>query len=114
MPLPKPWSSPGEDRHRALADGELTQEAVLAMVDRLETDQPARAIQRRVLSEGNHPWADFLSAPVNEVALADAIETAPELPTPVPSGQFDIGAVAQAFESDGLLMVDGRQPRRRR
>ena len=48
------------DRHRALADCEMTYRIVERLLERLNGDGNRRSLQRWLMQQGAHPWARFL------------------------------------------------------
>ena len=96
--------------HRALGDALLTRRVMLAMLETLGRDEPARRLQRWVLAQGRHPWAGFLEAPEEPPALAEAVPLPAAPPREEPTGEFDVNAVEAAFRPGGALMA-GREPR---
>lgn len=96
--------------HRALGDALLTRRVMLAMLETLGRDEPARLLQRWVLAQGRHPWAGFFEAPELAPDLADAVPLLEAPPREEPTGEFDVNAVEAAFRPGGALMA-GREPR---
>ena len=96
--------------HRALGDARLTHRVMLAMLERMEADEPARRLQRWILARGAHPWAGFFEAPAERPDLAEAVPLTPAPPRDQPTGRFDVSALEAAFRAGGALM-EGREPR---
>ena len=96
--------------HRALGDALLTRRVMLAMLETLEQDEPARLLQRWVLAQGRHPWTGFFEAPKQPPDLAEAVPLLETAPREEPTGEFDVNAVEAAFRPGGALMA-GREPR---
>ena len=102
---------PKRDRHDALIDARMTHGIVLGLIGELERPTPARRLQRWVLGRVGHPWAGFITAPGQPVALHEVVPS-PVSGRPIePSGPFDISKVVAAFRAGGALMTAGRTPR---
>ncbi len=99
------------DKHEALNDARMTRLVMSGLLSDLNDPRPSRRLQRWILGQGRHPWADFADPQRHPVALEDVV---PEVPTPdpiVPSGGLDVGEIVDMFGSGGLLMGEGRTPR---
>ena len=100
------------DKHDALNDARMTQQVMRALLDQLNERTLARCLQRWVLGRADHPWAGFVDPQHHQVALDDVV---PEVHAPdqvVPTGSFEIDKVLEMFGAGGVLMGDGREPRR--
>lgn len=101
------------DRHRALADTELTLHVTMALLSELNSRIPHRRLQRATLHRGNHPWAAFLEMETfDEADLAAIVPLPPRRASQTePTGEFDIGAVTAMFRAGGALIGTRREPR---
>ena len=79
-------------RHRALADAELTTEAIERMTALLARDDPPRQLQRAILHAGGHPWARLFATPSERIRLIDCL--------------LDEGQGVQAPDDDAVEVPD--------
>lgn len=101
------------DRHRALADSELTRRITELLLSELNRPSPHRLLQRATLQRGHHSWAVFLDAATpGDPDLAAIVSPPPKaVPQPRPTGLFDVDAVTAMFRSGGALIGTKREPR---
>ena len=99
------------EHHRALADARLTVEVVRRLLDALDTAAPDRELQRYILREGGHPWAQFAKAAAVRPMLDDIVPAPEEWPPLEGSGTFDPQHGVAPLADGGTLMRGGRSHR---
>ena len=99
-------------RHRALDDARLLLRVLAPLVSALQSDEPARRLQRWVLRVTGHSWADFVVEEGEPVPLEDVVPPPARPLRAAPTGNLDRGAVAAMFDDGGSLMAQTRSPRR--
>ena len=99
--------------HRALQDAELTCTVIDHLLRLMESDEPARTVQRWLLHQGGHPWAAWLSAPDNVPLLENCVVPPPPRPAQTqPAAEFDVQEAVAPLQPGGALVTSaGRRHR---
>ena len=99
-------------QHRALGDARLLHRVLVRLLAALESDEPARRLQRWVLGATRHPWAGFLAEQPEPIPLEDVVPLPDPPQRDPPTGGFTSEAVGGMFADGGALMGRARRPRR--
>ncbi len=97
-------------QHRALEDARLTVAVMQALLEHLSAPSPARALQRWLLHEGDHPWAAFLP-PGHRPDLSEVVPLPDLLRSEPPTQRFDPDAAIAPLKPGGVLMQGDLVPR---
>lgn len=97
--------------HRALRDADVCWRVTRALLCEMARDAPVRSLQRWLLTEGGHPWADVLDEPAERPDLIDVIPAPRVRRRREPTRRFSPTEAAAPLEEDGALMTGGRTAR---
>ena len=100
------------EHHRALGDARLLHRVLVRLMAALESDEPARRLQRWVLGANRHPWAGFVARQPEPIPLEDVVPLPDPPQRDPPTGGFTSEAVGGMFADGGALMGRARRPRR--
>ena len=99
------------EHHRALGDARLLHRVLVRLMAALESDEPARRLQRWVLGANRHPWAGFVARQPEPIPLEDVVPLPDPPQRDPPTGGFTSEAVGGMFADGGALMGRARRPR---